>query len=75
MVEGGNSEEIISAVRSRIKSATESFNKSHNKPYIVRMSVGVYAFRCGTDIELSKILAQADTVLYDEKKKKTSILR
>lgn len=75
MVEGGNSEEIISAVRSRIKSATESFNKSHNKPYIVRMSVGVYTFRCGTDIELSKILAQADTVLYDEKKKKTSILR
>ena len=75
MVEGGNRDEIIATVRSRIKKATESFNKSHNKPYIVRMSVGVYAFKCGTDIELSEILAQADTVLYDEKKKKTSILR
>lgn len=75
MVDGGNCEEVISGVRSRIKAQTESFNKSHDRPFIVRMSVGVYSFKCGNDIELSKILAQADTVLYDEKKKKRSILR
>lgn len=75
MVDNGSKEEVTSIVRQRITAATENFNNSHNKPYIVRMSVGVYAFKCGTNIELSKILSQADTVLYDEKKKKTSILR
>ena len=76
MVDGGSTEEeITSIVRERIKAATDNFNKGHNKPYIIHMSVGVYAFTCGTEVELSKILAQADTVLYDEKKKKKSILR
>lgn len=76
MVDGGSTEEeITSIVRSRINAATDSFNRGHSKPYIIHMSVGVYAFRCGTDVELSKILAQADNVLYDEKKKKKSILR
>ncbi len=75
MVENGSKDEITSIVRKRIAKATEIFNSSHDKPYIVRMSVGVYAFKCGTDIELSKILSQADNVLYDEKKKKVSILR
>lgn len=75
MVEHGSRDEVISIVRSRITASTESFNKTHDKPYIVRMSVGVYPFVCGEDVELSKILAQADNVLYDEKKKKTSILR
>lgn len=75
MVEHGSRDEVISIVRSRISASTESFNETHDKPYIVRMSVGVYPFICGPDTELSKILAQADNVLYDEKKKKTSILR
>ncbi len=75
MVENGSKEEITNIVRSRIKAATEEFNNSHDKPYIVRMSVGVYAFKCGTNIELSKILSQADNVLYDEKKKKQPIIR
>ncbi|MBP1561188.1 MAG: GGDEF domain-containing protein [Oscillospiraceae bacterium] len=75
MVEHGSEEEITALVRSRINNATETFNGTHDKPYIVHMSVGVYAFKCGTEVELSKILAQADNVLYDEKKKKKSILR
>ena len=75
MVENGSRDEIISIVRSRIASSTEKFNQSHDKPYIVRMSIGVYPFQCSSEIELSKILAQADNVLYEEKKKKTSILR
>ena len=75
MVENGSRDEIIAIVRSRVAAATESFNKSHDKPYIVRMSIGVYAFNCSSEVELSKILAQADNVLYEEKKKKTSILR
>lgn len=75
MMESGSKDEITSIVRKRITAATEAFNSGHDKPYIVRMSLGVYAFKCSPETELSKILAQADNVLYDEKKKKTSILR
>lgn len=75
MVENAGSDEIASIVRSRINESTVNFNAAHNKPYIVHMSVGVYAFKCGKDVELSKILAKADDVLYEEKKKKKSILR
>lgn len=75
MVENADSNEISSIVRSRIDETTVSFNATHTKPYIVHMSVGVYAFKCSKDIELSKILAKADDVLYEEKKRKKSILR
>ena len=75
MVEHASSEDMMEIVRGRIAAATESFNSTHNKPYIVHMSVGIYAFKCGYDVELSKILAQADDVLYNEKKNKKSVLR
>ncbi len=75
MVENATSEEVIDIVRARVAAATEAFNNTHDKPYIVHMSVGMYAFKCGHDVELSKILAQADNVLYDQKKNKKSILR
>lgn len=75
MVDNSCGEDVQSIVRARIKKATDSFNKTHDKPYIIHMSVGVYPFVCGEDVELSKILSQADTVLYEEKKNKKSILR
>ncbi len=75
MVENANSDEVTSIVRSRIAAVTDAFNATHNKPYVVHMSLGVYQFKCGQNVELSKILAQADDVLYDEKKRKKSILR
>lgn len=75
MVENADNDEISSIVRSRIDETTVSFNATHTKPYIVHMSVGVYAFKCSKDVELSKILAKADDVLYEEKKRKKSILR
>lgn len=75
MVENASSEEVTSIVRQRIAETTDAFNATHTKPYIVHLSVGVYAFKCGKDVELSKILAKADDVLYDEKKHKKSILR
>lgn len=75
MVENASSDEVTSIVRSRMAAVTDAFNATHDKPYIVHMSVGVYTFKCSKDIELSKILAKADDVLYDEKKHKKSILR
>ncbi|MCH5193104.1 MAG: GGDEF domain-containing protein [Oscillospiraceae bacterium] len=76
MVDGESTEdEIVKIVRSRVQKAADNFNRTHDKPYIVHMSIGIYAFKCGSDIELSKILAQADNYLYDQKKNKKSILR
>ena len=75
MVENATSDEVIEIVKARVAAATDAFNATHDKPYIVHMSVGMYAFKCGHDVELSKILAQADNVLYDQKKNKKSILR
>lgn len=75
MVENATGEEVESIVRERIAASTVSFNATHDKPYVVHMSIGVYAFRCGMEVELSKILAKADDVLYEEKKSKKSILR
>lgn len=75
MVDSSGEEDVAAIVRSRIAEATDNFNKTHDKPYIIHMSVGVYAFTCGTEVELSKILAQADTVLYEQKRNKKSILR
>lgn len=75
MVENASSEDVTAIVRQRIAETTDAFNATHTKPYVVHMSVGVYAFKCGKDVELSKILAKADDVLYDEKKRKKSILR
>ncbi len=75
MVDNSGEDDVSAIVRSRITEATDNFNKTHDKPYVIHMSVGVYPFECGTDVELSKILAQADTVLYEQKKNKKSILR
>lgn len=75
MVENATSDEVIEIVKSRVAAVTDAFNATHDKPYVVHMSVGMYAFKCGYDVELSKILAQADNVLYDQKKNKKSILR
>ena len=75
MVENATGDEVESIVRERIAASTVSFNATHDKPYVVHMSIGVYAFRCGMEVELSKILAKADDVLYEEKKSKKSILR
>ena len=75
MVEHASGDEISSIVRARINESTVNFNATHTKPYVVHMSVGVYAFKCGKEVDLSKILAKADDVLYEEKKNKKSILR
>ncbi len=75
MVENAGCDEVTALVRQRIGETTDAFNATHTKPYVVHLSLGVYAFKCGKDVELSKILAKADDVLYDEKKHKKSILR
>ena len=62
-------------IHDRIAEASDNFNRGQDKPFVVRINVGVYFFNCSPDEELSKILAQADNYLYSQKKNETSILR
>jgi hypothetical protein len=53
------------------------FNEEHTqeKPYLVHTSVGVYPFKCTDNIEIGELLSHADTLLYEQKRHKKSILK
>ncbi len=64
-------------VREHIDLVTAAYNANEaaEKPYLVHTSVGIYPFTCSPDVEISALLGLADSLLYDQKKKKKSILR
>lgn len=66
---------MAALIRKRITETEENFNQTHNKPYLVQVSLGMYQFKCSRTIDLNDILSRADSLLYDDKKKKKSILR
>ena len=67
LADGRKSEErMVKEVRERIEKAAAYFNQTHDNPYNVHLNVGVYTFKCGKDIELTKIIAQADNYLYSQ---------
>ncbi len=45
-------------------------NRLCGKPYPIEMSVGIWEFECGPDVNLYEILDKADERLYNEKKNK-----
>ena len=67
--------DVCAEIRQRIKDTTDRFNRSHTKPYNVQMSIGVYEFICGKNVDLSEIMSKADSLLYDDKKNKENIFR
>lgn len=70
------STENINQIHSRITDTADRFNKECDKPYYVNMSIGIFPFKCGSDIVLSDILEKADEILYQQKKnKKKSVLK
>ena len=75
LVDEAFSGDICADIRKRIADTTDSFNRSHTKPYNVQMSIGLYEFVCGKNVDLSEIMSKADTLLYDDKKNKKNILR
>lgn len=56
----------------RLKQASEKFNESSGKPYYVDVSVGIADFTCMEDLEISRIINQADRYLYQAKQLKRS---
>lgn len=70
-----SAEEIEKTIRDRIEEASDNFNKGQDKPFIIKINVAVCTFDCGIDAEISKIIAQADNILYTQKENRTSVLR
>ena len=60
------------AFKSRLKDAFDEYNKTSEKPYFVEASMGIAAFRCSSGMEISKVIHEADRLLYEEKKNKRS---
>lgn len=75
LVDDGCGDDVCAEIRKRIKDTADSFNRSHTKPYNVQMSIGLYEFVCGKNVDLSELMSKADTLLYDDKKNKKNILR
>lgn len=61
--------------KSRMENISKAFNSNSGKPYIVHLSAGIYEFKCSACTEISEIVARADSLLYEEKKLKKSIIK
>lgn len=66
-----------SEIRAQIEKVSIDYNECYckNKPYVVHTSVGVYQFENGDDIEIGELLSHADSLLYEQKKKKKNIIK
>lgn len=67
----------IPALREHIEQVTRQFNEENtaDKQYRIHTSVGVYPFVCTATLEIDELLSHADTLLYEQKKHKKSILK
>ncbi len=62
--------------RARLQDAFTEFNFSSGRPYYVEVSTGITDFVCCEQVEISRILNEADRFLYkDKKRKRASALR
>ncbi|MBN1777886.1 MAG: GGDEF domain-containing protein [Clostridiales bacterium] len=61
---------------SRIKQATEEYNRMSGNAYYVDVSIGITDFTCSRELEISQIIDQADQYLYQAKQhKRSSIMK
>ena len=68
-------EEKISKLRDKLKEAMFLFNLTCEKPYFVEMSAGFHSFICEDDMDLTKIIAISDEVLYEDKQKRRKSIK
>ena len=57
-------------MKHRIEEITERHNQMAQKPYRIEMSIGICEVACSKDLDIEKVLEQADKKLYIEKKAK-----
>ena len=64
--------EFETSFPSRLNSLFSRYNQTSDKPYNLTVSVGLTSFTCRPGLEISKVIDQADKMLYVEKKHKNS---
>lgn len=62
--------EFMETLRERIDKTIESFNQTSEEPFTLSFSMGAVHFEGNDDADLEQMLLLADTVLYEEKKRK-----
>ena len=69
-----NSEGFATLARERINSISERVNSASTVPFYVNLSVGIVEFACESDIDIQRLLDDADVLLYNEKRTKQKII-
>ncbi len=67
----------MTVIREHIESISKQYNEecASDKEYIIHVSVGVYPFNCTETVEIGELLSHADSLLYEQKRKKKSIIK
>ncbi|MBP1565049.1 MAG: GGDEF domain-containing protein [Oscillospiraceae bacterium] len=55
----------------RLENLCSTFNAQSDKPYNIHLSAGVYEFICDNNVDLTKVMNEADKRLYENKKHKS----
>lgn len=64
-------------IREHIETISARYNEEMcaDKPYIIHTSVGIYPFNCTDTVEIGELLSHADSLLYEQKRKKKPIVK
>ncbi len=54
----------------RLENLCQKFNEMSDKPYNIHISAGIYEFVCSKNVDLTKVMNEADKKLYEDKKHK-----
>lgn len=60
----------------RIEESCKNVNTESGKPYNIHISIGIYEFICDPETDLTRVMNEADKILYENKKRKNiSVLK
>ncbi len=70
-----DAKEYIKTLKDNLKEAMFLFNLTCDKPYFVEISSGFHSFVCEPDIDLAKLIANSDEVLYEDKQQRRESIK
>ncbi len=70
-----DAKEYIKTLKDNLKEAMFLFNLTCDKPYFVEISSGFTSFVCEPDIDLAKLIANSDEVLYEDKQQRRESIK
>jgi diguanylate cyclase (GGDEF)-like protein len=66
------SEQSIAPIRSRLENALKAINRERQLPYALTFSVGIFHCPAEDDSTIEQLLARADALMYEDKRRKQS---